>query len=368
MELLTSRARPAPIDELSSAHLRRALRLIGELGEIRELREYPAAVASGLCRLIPCEQAGCDVLDLRSRPATEATNPGHRAFDDGAARPAPAPDLAARRREFHALRRSDFVSRGNLRRADLYRDLYRLIPHEYQLGLILAPGTATPRVTEVVALSLGRERHDFAEHHVALLDAVAPHLASARRRLEEIALLRASAVGDPDHGSRWLMLVDGTGTLVWSTPATARTFGLTPGLPLPLELARTAAGPAGPPQAVSLLGTPLLVTVIPDAYPGLDALRLEPVGEGATSSQLRSLGLTCRQAEILQLAVMGATSAQIATQLSLSRRTVEKHFEAIYARVGAANRTQAIIEALRVRRLPPPGGPQATSDSSSSSS
>ena len=50
---------------------------------------------------------------------------------------------------------------------------------------------------------------------------------------------------------------------------------------------------------------------------------------------------------MLALALEGHTSAEIASALTLSPRTVEKHFEAIYARLGAGNRSQAVSIALR---------------------
>jgi DNA-binding CsgD family transcriptional regulator len=53
---------------------------------------------------------------------------------------------------------------------------------------------------------------------------------------------------------------------------------------------------------------------------------------------LRSLGLTGRQAELLALAVEGHTSPEIGERLNLSPRTVEKHLDAAYARLGVRNR------------------------------
>ncbi len=50
---------------------------------------------------------------------------------------------------------------------------------------------------------------------------------------------------------------------------------------------------------------------------------------------------------MLALALEGQTSGQIAFVLGLSVRTVEKHFEGIYGRLGAANRAQAVSIALQ---------------------
>jgi len=45
---------------------------------------------------------------------------------------------------------------------------------------------------------------------------------------------------------------------------------------------------------------------------------------------------------VLALATRGLSAQQIADSLVLSRRTVEKHFGAIYAQLGVSNRAQAI--------------------------
>jgi DNA-binding CsgD family transcriptional regulator len=54
-----------------------------------------------------------------------------------------------------------------------------------------------------------------------------------------------------------------------------------------------------------------------------------------------------RQAEVLALALEGLSAQQIADALVLSRRTVEKHFGAIYARLGVNTRAQAIAATTR---------------------
>jgi DNA-binding CsgD family transcriptional regulator len=56
---------------------------------------------------------------------------------------------------------------------------------------------------------------------------------------------------------------------------------------------------------------------------------------------LLALGLTRRQAQILQLMAIGARERDIAIHLQLSPRTVEKHLERCYRILGVHNRTQA---------------------------
>ncbi|MGA8218730.1 MAG: LuxR C-terminal-related transcriptional regulator [Solirubrobacterales bacterium] len=59
------------------------------------------------------------------------------------------------------------------------------------------------------------------------------------------------------------------------------------------------------------------------------------------------LGLSARQAEVLTMVARGMSNIEIANAMSLSQRTVEKHLQRIYRRLGVSNRTEA---AARTRR------------------
>jgi DNA-binding NarL/FixJ family response regulator len=59
------------------------------------------------------------------------------------------------------------------------------------------------------------------------------------------------------------------------------------------------------------------------------------------------LPLTHRQVEVLQLIAAGRTNAQIADYLTVSPSTVNRHVSNILARLGATNRTEAALHAIR---------------------
>lgn len=53
--------------------------------------------------------------------------------------------------------------------------------------------------------------------------------------------------------------------------------------------------------------------------------------------------LTAREHEILQWVAAGKTDGQIATILGRSVRTVQKHLEHVYLKLGVENRTAAVM-------------------------
>ncbi|MGO9607837.1 MAG: response regulator transcription factor [Candidatus Binataceae bacterium] len=61
---------------------------------------------------------------------------------------------------------------------------------------------------------------------------------------------------------------------------------------------------------------------------------------------LRGLGLTTREAQVMNFVVQGKTNWEIAQILEMSRRTVDKHMEHILENLAAENRTTAIRIAM----------------------
>jgi DNA-binding CsgD family transcriptional regulator len=62
---------------------------------------------------------------------------------------------------------------------------------------------------------------------------------------------------------------------------------------------------------------------------------------------LESLGLTVREAEVLLWIARGKSNRDIAEILDLSPRTVNKHLEQIYSKLGVENRASAATLAVR---------------------
>ncbi|HLF26697.1 MAG TPA: response regulator transcription factor [Anaerolineae bacterium] len=57
--------------------------------------------------------------------------------------------------------------------------------------------------------------------------------------------------------------------------------------------------------------------------------------------------LTNRETEVLRLVVAGKTNLEIGASLGIRDKTVEKHLEAIFAKLGVASRVEAAVRAVR---------------------
>jgi DNA-binding CsgD family transcriptional regulator/tetratricopeptide (TPR) repeat protein len=71
-----------------------------------------------------------------------------------------------------------------------------------------------------------------------------------------------------------------------------------------------------------------------------------PVGS-RSSTRANPAGLTARQVEVLAYVAEGLSNDQIADRLVISTRTVDHHVSAVLAKLGAATRGQAAVEARR---------------------
>lgn len=91
----------------------------------------------------------------------------------------------------------------------------------------------------------------------------------------------------------------------------------------------------------------------------VSAIRKIAAGESFVSPEIRQQftvdppvpSLTPRQKDILQSLVRGLTNAEIATQLGIRKDGVEDHVNAIFSKLGASNRAEAVAIALRKHLL-----------------
>lgn len=185
-----------------------------------------------------------------------------------------------------------------------------------------------------------------------LLVRVRVHLGNARA-------MQASAAG-LDATGRLMMSVDPQGALLWCTPLAERAImrvnpawvrGDTalPGeirTPVLRLLARDAPG-----ASVRIeQGESALELVMIARYRESEVLiRLNELNPKADVSSLQQkLGLTDREAEVLLWISYGKSNGMISEVLAISPRTVQKHLERIYEKLGVETRAAAAAVAIKV--------------------
>lgn len=67
--------------------------------------------------------------------------------------------------------------------------------------------------------------------------------------------------------------------------------------------------------------------------------------------------LSARELEVLRLAAQGLRDAEIGVRLGIRYKTVKGHLTQVYQKLGAVNRTQAVIVAIRAGLMGAPASP-----------
>lgn len=87
----------------------------------------------------------------------------------------------------------------------------------------------------------------------------------------------------------------------------------------------------------------------PILSPGVAASMLDEVRQICADSEASpASAITRREANVLQLIVDGCSTPEVAARLYISEKTVKNHLAAIYNKLDARNRTQAVVSAVRL--------------------
>ena len=212
--------------------------------------------------------------------------------------------------------------------------------------------------TEHIVRGLEAGGVDYVTKPIAIEEMLARirvHLANAR--------LTQSARAALDVSGRYLLAVNDAGKIMWATPQAQKLLADTLAVnadddfvlpdPMPQWLDQAQQSKSGTKAAAMA------------AFPGNEQLRLQYMGKlGPNEFLLRlakdsgadtpaefssELGLTTREGEVLQWLSKGKTNRDIAQILGLSPRTVDKHLEQIYSKLGVENRTAAAAIAVNAK-------------------
>lgn len=181
-----------------------------------------------------------------------------------------------------------------------------------------------------------------------LLARMKAHIGNAR--------LTLSARSALDSTGQFLVATDRHGGLRWTTPQAEHLLaelGATPawlGERLPQLVVRLLQRPEGTEPVVEIgeLGRPFQLRYLGKTGEGELLLRLVKMGGPSATDRLRAaFSLTEREAEVLLWVGNGKANREIAIILAMSPRTVNKHLEQIFRKLGVENRTSAAALALR---------------------
>jgi DNA-binding CsgD family transcriptional regulator len=249
------------------------------------------------------------------------------------------------------LRITDCIRFRDFERTGLFNEFYTLVGVQHQMStrLEIEPELA-------YSCTLSRSRRDFAEHDRAALDLLKPHLVNAIRIARELAKLR--------HDLDLLETITTKGILVLSmglkpnyvnragTSMLDRFFGKQRSVGLPDELVRFIKsehakhlGNAYALPAELIISGPytagLHCRVAFDDQAGEISVIFDERRDFGVD-ELRAWGLTERQAEILLWAYKGKSDEMIGLLCGISTRTVQKHLEHIFRKLGVESRLSAI--------------------------
>ena len=150
------------------------------------------------------------------------------------------------------------------------------------------------------------------------------------------------------QAERWLRTcypeLDGGAPADWLRELASSPVGHAVHVQGPARLAARSLGAAGPGEIMVLLYQ-LPVEAVP-AAPGL-AGRTTDAGSAPAASRLEVAALTPRETEVLSWLAKGKTNRDIADILGMSPRTVNKHLEHIFEKLGVETRTAAAALASR---------------------
>ncbi len=359
----------AGLASLAERDLRAALRTLQSLAEESvSSASFVDAALGQLTTIVPSELTTLSICELAQGTRRvvgrrgEALSGADRAAFDRHFREHPLVRFHSTHPRGPTRRMSDCIGASAFRGSALHADYYRRIGINYVMALPLCIDDAN-----VISVVFNRSRSDFTDGERAVLDAVRQPLAAIYRNLIacENAGTGLKSIGELAADGGWhMMRVTLAGQVLDASPAAGRLLGrFFPEYATGSGQARLPATlfawfsrsrswgldrPAidhGQSFSLSHLGARLTIHFVPDRDgTGYLLMRSDRLAAGA--DDLGTLPITDRERDVLALVAAGKTNGEIAAFLAVSARTIQKHLEHIFQKLGVETRTAAAVRAL----------------------
>jgi ATP/maltotriose-dependent transcriptional regulator MalT len=254
----------------------------------------------------------------------------------------------------------DVSSRSDFERRDLYQEFYRPLGVTHQMLVALEV-----RASNLVYLALNRTRSAFTNEEGKLLTAVQTHVSSAIRQQQDVTSLRSALASFEtlvNALNQGVVCFSSDNRIRWATKRARHYFQAYCGsAPQIAQLPETLIHWLGP--ALQKVGSPfpprrpltiqsqigrLVIRLLKEK--GDNYLFLEEIPAHPTFTELTTLGLTEREAEVLGWIAQGKSNDETAALLGICSQTIKKHLERIYDALGVGNRTEAALKVQTVLR------------------
>ncbi len=329
---------------LSDKQYRAVLDLVGDAHDAQDLDELRGLLLPSLRRLVPADYSSYNEVTAGGGAPVAIVEPELPAFAYEAwerlAMSNPLIDKFFRTRDTRPYRFSDVADMRALRASPLYLELYKPLGIEHQIAFGLP---SPPTLTIGIALSRGG-RHDFSDDERTMLTLVRPHLIQAYRNAqlrERLGGAVEALEAGLDRRDIAALVVDPAGVLVLATGRARKLVRDATG-------ATVSQGRLVPPEVSALLngdGAAPALTHVVTSTDGTRVLVIDSPADAMEPALLESLGLTSREAAVLSRLATGSSTSDVAKDLEVSPRTVHKHCERIYRKLGVRDRTGAVATA-----------------------
>jgi len=235
---------------------------------------------------------------------------------------------------------SDFLSQKSYRRLELYQYVYRHLGVEYQIAatIKLEPGRIT-------AFALSRQRKDYTERDRAVLEMLRPHLVIALNNLT-LATERQTILDSTKLGWRELayatIIVDQQSRILYHTGPGLKWIEAAPQGFLPVHISgwlnQAATNPRHQTMCLDTEAGEICIRFVPTGSPQRRLLVLTAGSRNMVPAPTNDFGLSKRELEIAHWIGDGKTNTEIAGILGISPRTVQKHIEHIFEKMGVKTR------------------------------